>query len=515
MSEKRRIVVNTLANGVAQFAALIASFVFMPFLIRGFGITGFGLYLLASSIVAYGILLDLGVGASVVKMTADAAARGHREDLSSVISSALVFYLLIGIAVAAIMTTLALNAASVFHTDPSDSLLLRNLFLVAGAVSLWTWPLSLTGHVLTGFQKFTQKAYVSTAAILATIAVTAIVVVLHQGPVVLMIGNAAVSLVSSLVQLLLARRALGDVRVSVTRANVSGLRSVFSFAWAVFAIQVCTVIVYQQTDRLVLGIFVGAATIALYEAAGKFQGLVAQLTTFTVSAVMPLASQLEAEGRQDTLRSLFLRGTKYSLALVNPVVIVLVVVARPLLQSWLGATFAAQALAAQLLISHQLLTSGVAVGDAMIVGLGQLGRRVPYAVAMALLNLTISLALVQRFGILGVVLGTTIPYLIDFPFHMRLILKVLDVPLSRWLRETILPTYPLLLIPLAVSLVLLRTPLSASLLGIAAIGILSVSLYWMAVVTWGFNREERDELRSAVNGALARLLASRTTGNPT
>jgi O-antigen/teichoic acid export membrane protein len=99
MNEKRRIVVNTLANGIAQFSALIASFVFMPFLIRSFGITGFGLYLLASSIVAYGTLLDLGVGASVVKMTADAAARGDREDLSSVISSALVFYLLIGIVV--------------------------------------------------------------------------------------------------------------------------------------------------------------------------------------------------------------------------------------------------------------------------------------------------------------------------------------------------------------------------------------------------------------------------------
>lgn len=509
MNEKRRIVMNTLANGVAQFAALLASFIFMPFLVKGFGTTGFGLYLLASSIVAYGTLLDLGVGASVVKMTADAVARGNREELGRTISSALIFYLVVGIVVSAILVFLAFHTSSIFRTGPAESLLLRNLLLVAAAISLWTWPSSLSGHILIGFQKFTQKAYVSTAQILATIAVTAAVLALHEGPLVLMVSTAVIGFINWVVHIILARRALGPVRISVTRADISGLRSIFGFAWPVFIIQVCTVVVYQQTDRLVLGIFVGAAAIALYEAAGKFQGLVAQLTTFTVSAVLPLASQLHTQGRRDALRSLFLRGTKYSLVLVSPVVVVLVVVARPLLQTWLGAAFAAQALSAQLLISHQALTSGVALGDSMIVGLGQLRKRVPYAVAMALLNLAISLALVQRLGILGVVLGTMIPYIIDFPFHIHLILKVLDVPASRWLRETILPTYPLLLLPLVMSLLLVQTPLSASLLGIAAIGIVSVSLYWMAVVTWGFSVAERGQLHSLASALLARLKFSR------
>jgi len=48
------------------------------------------------------------------------------------------------------------------------------------------------------------------------------------------------------------------------------MRTIFGFSWAVFVIQVCTIIIYQQTDRIVLGIFLGASAIALYEAAGKF-----------------------------------------------------------------------------------------------------------------------------------------------------------------------------------------------------------------------------------------------------
>jgi hypothetical protein len=180
-----------------------------------------------------------------------------------------------------------------------------------------------------------------------------------------------------------------------------------------------------------------------------------------------------------------------------------------LLLAWLGPTFAAQALAAQLLISHQVLTSGAAVGDSMIVGLGLLPRRVPYVVGIALLNLTISLLLVQRLGILGVVLGTMIPYLIDYPLHMRLILRGLDVPVGRWLKETVLPTYPLLLLPALISWAMLTTPLQGSFMGIAVIGIVSVGCYWLAVYALAFRPNERADVRAALAAGMLKLRGHR------
>ena len=509
MSEKRLIVVNTLANGVAQFAAMLSALVFMPFLVRSFGIGDYGLYLLASSVVGYAVILDFGVSAAVGKTTAEAAAQGDTDRLGRTISSALAFYTLVGIVVFSIMAVLAFNTGSLFKVSADGARLLRNLFLLAGTVSLVAWPSSIAGQVLGGFQKFTQTARVSVAQTIGTIAVTATVVVLHEGPVVLMAATAAVGIAGSLVNIVLARRALGRIRVSLSLADVSGMRAIFSFAWAVFVIQICTIILYQQTDRLVLGIFIGGTAIALYEAAGKFQGFVSQLSSFSVSAVMPMASHLGAQDRKAALTTLFLRGTKYSIALLAPVVVVLLVIARPLLLSWLGPTFAGQALAAQILISHQVLTAGVTLGDAMMIGLGRLPRRVPYAIGLALLNLVLSLALVRSLGILGVVLGTAIPYFIDYPLHMRLLLKVLEVPPGRWLRETIAPTYPLLLLPLGISLWLVSTGLAASMLGLAAIGALSVGSYWCALLLFGFNDIERAEVRSVADSALRRLTGAR------
>jgi O-antigen/teichoic acid export membrane protein len=504
MSEKRRIVINTLANGVAQFASMLSALVFMPFLIKGFGATGYGLYLIASSVAGYAGLLDLGVGTSVTKITAEASAQGDSERVGRVVSSGVAFYTLVGIVVAAIMLFLALNTGSFFKVTADGARLLRNLFLVTAAVSLWAWPSSTAGAVLAGYQRYKQSAMVSLATTIGTIVVTAAVVVMHEGPLTLMLGATGVSVATGIVSVVLAKRALGDTPLSPALADLRGLRSIFSVAWAVFVTQVCAVIVYQQTDRLVIGVFIGAAAVAAYEAAGKFQGLVSQLTNFTVSALMPMASHLDAQGRHETLRTLFLRGTKYSIALLNPVVVVLIVVAKPLLLVYVP-MFAAQAFAAQLLISHQVLTSGTAVGDSIIIGLGKLPKRVPYAIGMALLNLTISLVLVQRLGILGVVLGTMIPYFIDYPFHIRILLRALDIPVSRWLKETVLPTYPLLLLPLLCSLLLIQTSLAGSLVGIALIGLVSVGAYWAAVYAFGLEPDERADVRVALSAVVARL----------
>lgn len=504
MSEKRRIVVNTLANGVAQISGMLTALVFMKFLVNGFGAEHYGLYLLATSIAGYAGLLDLGVGASVTKMTAESHAQGDHERAGRVVSTAVAFYVVVGIVVAAIMVVLAMNTATAFKVTPDGARLLTNLLLAAAVWSLWAWPASTSVSVLAGHQRYTQTSAITLAQIAGNIVVTIAVLVAHEGPLLLMVGNYGVSFLASLAQVALAKRALGDVRLSPRLVDKATFRTVFSFAWAVFAIQICTVIVYQQTDRLVLGVFLGATAVALYEAAGKFQGLVSQLVTFSVSAVMPMASHLDAQGRQDTLRELFLRGTKYSLMLLNPVVIALIVIARPLLLVWLGPAFAAYAIAAQLLISHQVLTSGTAVGDSMILGLGQLKKRVPYAVAVAVLNLAISVTLVRTLGILGVVLGTLIPWLLDYPFHMRLILRTLDVPVGVWLRRTVLPTYPLLLLPALVAWALLNTALATSLLGIAAIGIVSVGAYWVAVYALGFDAGERAEVLNGVRAVWAR-----------
>ena len=505
--EKRRIIANTLANGGAQAISLLASLVFFRLLTNSFGNVNYGIFLTVTTVAQYSQLLDFGVGASLVKMIAEHLARDDREGIGPLTSAALAFYLVIGVVIAAAMVLLAFTDRFVFPHFSADSLqLMRNMLFVAAAFSLWQWPANTFLYVLNGFQRYTLTARVQVGITLANIVVYIGVLRFHQGPLVLFIGTSLVLVAGSALNIVLARGLLDRVRVSPFLASRAHLIHIFSFSWAIFLVQFSTVILYQQTDRMVIAIFLGAGFVTLYEAAGKFMGLIMQLVAFANSAVIPMASHLDAAGEKEKLRLLFLRGSKYATALVAPVIVVLMVLARPILAAWMiKPQFVAMALDARILIFPQMLIVGGTVGDSIIIGTGALKRRLPYSLAMTFGNLVLSLLLVRPLGIMGVVLGTAIPYLIDFPIHIWWLLRELDVPARRWWAEVVAPVYPLLVVPIGVSVAGLFSPLAGSLLGIALIGAVSCGAYFAGMFAVGLTGAERDDVRGFLSGVRGRF----------
>jgi O-antigen/teichoic acid export membrane protein len=506
MSEKRILLTNTLANGTAQFASLASALIFMPMLLRTFGLEQYGLYMLATSIGAYASVLDLGVGTSLTKMIAESDATGGREHSRRLAAAGLVFYLAIGLVAATLLAIVAFYAGSIFKVGPESALLLRNLLLVNAVAALWAWPGNTSISILAGFQRYTLTARTTLVVVLANAACTLAVIVTGTGPLALAVAGAAVGLLATGFNALLAYRELGHSSGGAFVAPLSTLQRILSFSWPVFVIQVATLIVYQQTDRIVLGVFLGATAIALYEAAGKFLGLVSQVVTFANSSVMPMASNLDAAGRHDMLHHLIFRGSRITVAIVAPIVLTMMMLSKPLLTGWLGPGFSSQAVNASILVAPWLFMVNAVVADSVLIGRGLAVKRIPTVIAFTLANLVLSVALVKPLGILGVVLGTALPYAIDYPFHLRILFKHLNLDWRRAVREIVVPAYPPLLMTAAVCALALSTPMTSRLLFTGISGILAVGSYWV-IFLWR-NKTERDDIWLLAGRAVAKLRPS-------
>lgn len=505
MSEKRRIVSNTLANGLAQFVSMAAALVFMPLLIGSFGSTDFGLYLLASAVASYASIVDFGVGTSLVKNVAEKSATRDEVGLGKYISTSLVFYICAGAVIAVALAGIGFSTASLFKVTADGARLLRNMLLVVAVTSVWTWPAGTGALILGGLQKYTLTARTAIFAAMANVVVVLAVLALGEGPLTLIVGQSVVSAIASATNLVFARRAIPNVRVRPGDADMLVFREIVSFSWVIFVLQLCTVIIYQQTDRVVLGVFLGAAAVTLYESAGKMQSLVTQVTSFATSAVMPFATQLDVEGRQASLQTLFFRGTKYVMALVLPVVVGLMVLAKPIIAAWLGPEFAHQALAAQVLLSYQLLSAGAVVGESILISRGHAKRRLFNSVFVVTLgNLVLSIILVQRFGILGVVIGTAVPWIVDFPWRLRVALTEVGVTFGEWLRQSAGPAYTSLVATIVIALGCQMTPLADSLPGLMLAMMLSVTVAWLVLIVFMLTPVEKQELQSIVQRLIGR-----------
>lgn len=506
--EKRAIARNTVYSAGAKILQLASSFVFMPWLLRRFGLANYGIFLLAGSVSVYLGLLDFGVGSAVTKFVAEHRVRGENEELGRVVSNVTAYYSAIGVLAFLLLVAFAQFGVGLFHLSGADLGLARSLFMASAVIALLAWPLSIGYSVLAGIQRYDLSARIGVAVMLGNLIVTAGVLILRLGPLSLLASMGVVSVLGGLASVAAAWRQLGAaVPRSIHLVDRATLTRVFSFSWSVFVIQLTALVTDVQTDRLVLAAFVGPAAIGLYEAAAKLHGLIAQLAPLPTSALVPAASHLNAHERPEALRALFLRGTKYTVGFVVPIAVTLMILARPLLTHWLGSDFASMAPAAQAFLSMWVFFPNLTVAFSILIGTGNMRFLVRLNIVQAVLNLALSLILVQRFGVLGVIIGTVATDLALYPIALRYILGTLHVSWAEYVHAVVARTYPLLVAPVVVSWAAIALGLTGTLLGVAVTGMASAAAYWVALYLLGLADDERADVRALLASVTRRSAA--------
>ncbi len=497
----RRLVLNTLANISSQFIAVLIAFVSLPLMLDAFGQSVYGVFLIASSTVGLVALFDFGVGVTTVRLVAAHLEREEPEEMARTIRTAAVIHAVIGLLASAALVACGAYAGALFRVDPAQAELLRVMLWVHAAAQIAIWPASVARHVMAGHERYPVIVTVSVVVTLGNALAIVGVLVLGQGPLVLTVLQAAMTVAGSLVLTVLALKMLPRGRYWRGRIDHAALAHIFTMSLPVFTIQIAAFVMRQQTDRLVLGVFVGAAAVAAFEAAAKIGALVSQMNELTTSAMLPYMTRKDAAGDQGGLQSAFLAGTRFTGILLMPLLAALAVLAPNIVSVWVGAQLGADAqavtVAARILILSQVALVVYSVADPILIGKGRYQRWAPYAVALAALNLAISVALVGRFGVVGVALGTLIAAAVEAPLYLRVVTQELDVRLGAWVRSTLAPSLGIGSGVVVLTLLLQRLIAPGSVWGIIGAISLPVLVAYVVATRYVLTSAERATLRAA------------------
>jgi len=497
------IVSNTIIRGVAQGVSVIASFVLLPFLVRAFTLGDYGVFMLAAAVTSYAALLDFGVGNTLIRLVADRLARHEDNRVGAVVASAGLFYAGVGVLAAILMAGIAVFGGSLFAVQPAQANLLRQLLLIGAAVQLVYWPASAAAHALAGYERYDLLSGVSMVQTVAGVLAIVAVLVLRLGPVALALINAGITLVVSLANLVLLAR-VASVRMGSLRPQYALVVEVIRGGLPLFALQMSALLGRQTTDRIILGVFLGAEAVGIYEVAAKLCLLVTQASDLLSGAILPVASNMNAREHVDSLRALFIRGARYAVVAIAPIVVVLVFIAGPFIRAWFGASMNSAVPVAQVLLAAQLLIPLYLIGDPILIGMNRFSRWVGGAFSVAVLNVVLSIVFVKAFGLVGVAVATLVANLVEFPLYARLATRELDITLWAWLKEASFPGYVLLIVPAAVALVGGASVLGGSLLTLLVVALAALLSYWGLAWSLALPGWEREELVGVVRAMLRR-----------
>jgi O-antigen/teichoic acid export membrane protein len=499
---RRHVLRSTASNYGAKLITLGTWFLLTPFILHQLGPSGYGLWVVVGSAVAYGSLLDFGISNTVIKYVAEHRARGENQQAHSLIATALCLYSVLGLAAIVISLAIAPVFPDLFNIPPEDrdtaAWLVRLMGLGVG-ISI---PCATAMAVLCGLQQFHLNNLISTTGTILSAVATVAVLLLGGGVLGMVAVSITVTLMMQPLTIWFIHRVAPDLRFGWRGARRSLIRTVMTFSWPLFVMDVAGRL-QTKTDEIVIGAFLPISAVTPYALARRLSELAQILTDQFMRVLVPLASELHAESDQVRLRAVYVIGTRLTLAIFLPVGCTLIILAQPILAVWVGPAYADSAHLVTILTLASLIDTSQWPAGSVLQGIARHRPLAKISVGMGLANVALSILLVQSFGVTGVALGTLIPTTVGclgfvLPYSMR----VIGVSRIQVVREIFLPAL-LPVIPTVIVLYFLQDVIEpSSLLSIMVVAGIGLFVYVIGYLKFGASEIERQTCRNLVRSTI-------------
>ena len=398
---------NALGIYATYGAAIVSGLVVTPIVLHQVGTEGFGIWSFIGSITVYLMVLDFGVGPSIVRFAAEARGRRSPEDTNALASVGLALYGVIGAATLPVGLAIAWLVPELV-TTPDDLVWPARIstFLVVLGIAL-RFPLGLFNNLLLGQQRFDLQNlanFLSTALYAVLVAL-----LIPRGGGLILLG--ALTLATTLLRLVLPlawlRSELPGLRLSRLHVTRARIRELTSFSWSNFLVHIANTVVFS-TDVVVVGIVLGAKAAALYAIPAKLFSFAYGLGSVGTRLLYPALSEYEGSREIDRQRRLLLTGLRGVTAATLLLALPLLFLPGQLIEAWVGDGYGESAAVMALLALVALVHQPIYLLTQFLIARARQREVARTLVAAAAANVVVSIVLASTVGIWGVALATLV-----------------------------------------------------------------------------------------------------------
>jgi O-antigen/teichoic acid export membrane protein len=414
MSSFRILSRNILSNWVAYAFQIAIAFVLTPLVLHELGNTRYGLWSVVISVTGYYGLLDLGLRAGMTQYITRYFAKSDFDRMNQAASSGFVMHaicaaiVMMATVVTAWVFPAAFSLASDLQTEARWCIVILG---VSTAMQLVLFPMTVA---LTATQRFDLVTTVSLGCRLLSAA--AIVASLHSGFGLLAVClcGAVGNVLDYLIRGVLSKRVLPELRISMRLANWNSAKECLGFGfWS--ALLSVSHLVINLSDAMVIAFFMPVSAIAFFALANNLIRYFANAFVPVSQVFFPAATDLDARDDAAGLQKLYLTGSRMLALTTTSAAIVLSLWAGDFFSLWVGtqyvngSTYTSVPVLFQILILGSLVTASQGIGSKVLLGRRRVRGLTWLMATEGSLNLLISVLLIQRLGLLGVAIGTTVP----------------------------------------------------------------------------------------------------------
>ncbi|HWD90904.1 MAG TPA: oligosaccharide flippase family protein [Verrucomicrobiae bacterium] len=487
LTGRSRLVSNVLFTWGGQMVFFVSGFIMPRVIDRTLGKEVLGVWDFSWSLVAYFRFVDMGVTASVNRYVARYWGKQDIEGINRVVSSATLALILAGL-VMFLGTIVAVVTMPYWFGDSLKGFLSvtqQSVFWLGTMLSMGT-ALGAYNGVLTGCHRWELQTMRNSTWQFIAVAGMLVALWLGGGLAMLAAITAICQILGQLTMVGLAYKACPGLKLKRSYVHLGTIKELYIYSGKTLLPTVSEMLLNQTTSVLITG-SLGLGALAIFTRPRALLRQMDSLERKMAMILIPTTSSLESCGDVKEIENLLVKSTRYSIYLVLPLVIILVVFGGEVMRLWMGPAYANWILPAVLSIGFlgtciqtpilYMLEGLNAHGRA---GVGQFIGSVLSAVAVF-----ISLRFFQQ-GLTGAAIAVTVPLLVvNIIYLPALLCRRLGQGLGHFYRQVAIQ--PLIHVaPFAACLVvgrLLFKQYPAAALGLCAVGGVALAIfYWRSVL---------------------------------
>lgn len=412
-------------------------YLFKVYLARVLGPEDLGIYALGVTLIGFfGIFNTLGLPQSAVRFVASYQAAKKYRELHALIWRGAGILLIANVVLAIVLLTFGrLVAVRFYHTPALVSYLpLFALMMLLAIIS------TFYGKVLAGYRDIKLRTWIvnligSPLNMALAIVLISVGLGLRGYITAQIIGSLAVCIML----LFAVRRFTPQAARFSAQPFSSPPKEVWEFSAAMLGIGLLEFLV-SQVDKVALGFYLGARAVGIYSVAAALVVYVPLVLSSINQIFAPTIADLHTRGEIALLSRLFQSLTKWAFGLTLPLATVVIVFAHPLMRIF-GPGFENGWPILVIGTAGQLVNCGVGSVGYLLLMSGHEKQLIKVQIAMALLMVVASIALVPALGIVGAAVAAAITNVGMNIVNLLVVKKTLGIsPYNKGYFRLLLPT---------------------------------------------------------------------------
>lgn len=418
--------IGVILSYVMMIFEVLSTLLLTPFIIRTLGQAEYGVYKLSASVVAYLLLLDLGVGNAITRYIAKFRASGEKEQSQKFLGVATIYYTVIALValIAGVVLIAVFPKAFAKGLTASEIKLGQELLFITMINAAVTLGTAAYNNVIIAYERFTVSKGVPIIQIIVRMVLTVVMLKGGFGSVGIVMVNLLMTVVCRGFFIIYVLFRL-KLRPKFKGIDISFVKEIILYS-SMILIQMIATQLNATVDQILIGSLVAssAAILAVYSVGTQVTQYFQSMGTAFTGVLMPgIVKMVESGVDSKTLTDEMIRIGRIILIVLGLIWGGFLACGQQFITLWAGADNSNAYFVAVILMTAYMFILTESIGTQILWAMNQHKEQAILKGIIVLLNILLTVVLIKWQPLIGATIGTFISLVLGDVVVMNVIFR--------------------------------------------------------------------------------------------